>query len=106
MRTFKQLDANGDGSLSKEELREGFINSEVMTDPAMVDLLFDQLDVNESGKVDYTEFISATIKTEVLITQEKVRAAFKLFDVVMELFLYKDRDGFITKEELSEVFGG
>jgi calcium-dependent protein kinase len=58
--------------------------------------LFEDLDVNESGKIDYVEFISAAMKNETAIIQEKLKAAFRLFDV--------NQDGYISKEEVEKVF--
>jgi calcium-dependent protein kinase len=47
-----------------------------------VDQFWENLDVNESGLVEFVEFLSAAINLEKVITKKRVKAAFKLFDLV------------------------
>ncbi len=47
-----------------------------------VDEVWEDLDMNESGQVDFVEFLSAAINLDKIITKKKVKAAFKLFDLV------------------------
>lgn len=94
---FKALDANGDGKLSKEEIHDGYeehfgklLNEEEL------DELFDSVDTDKSGFIDYTEFIAATMSSKKNLSEEKLTAAFKLFD--------QDNSGTITADELKNVF--
>ena len=61
IKSFKAIDKNGDGQLSKKELLEGcyliqaFINNSEIIDPeAEVERIFKECDKNESGFIDYT----------------------------------------------------
>ena len=60
--TFRMLDADKSGKLSKEEL---FNNNEIYTGQILTekekDELFSSIDVDNSGSVSYTEFIAAAM---------------------------------------------
>jgi len=71
---FKQLDKNGDGMLSKEEILEGYeevfgiaINEEE------VNKIFDDIDLDKNGTIDYTEFIMSTLNEKIFLTNEKLQ---------------------------------
>jgi calcium-dependent protein kinase len=59
--------------------------------------MFIAVDVDNSGTLDYTEFVMATMNEKDLITNERLKAAFRLFD--------KDGNGTISPEEIKEVLG-
>jgi len=90
---FKQLDENGDGRLSKDELKKGYllVFGQALDDFA-VERLFDAVDLDKSGYIDYSEFVIACTSEQNLFSESKLRAAFKMFD--------KDDSGFISKEEI------
>lgn len=95
---FKAIDKNGDGKLSKEEIMNGYgeffgktLNQED------VELLFDSVDIDKSGFIDYSEFVIASMNEKQLLTNEKLAAAFKMFD--------KDGSGLISAEEIKDVLG-
>ncbi|EGR29659.1 protein kinase domain protein [Ichthyophthirius multifiliis] len=100
LKTFKNLDQNGDGTLERHELMAGYM--QVMKDRAqaeeMVNKIFDDVDVNKSGKVDFSEFVVAAMQTEKLLSKNKIEKAFKMFD--------QDQNGFIEKIELQNIMGG
>lgn len=88
-RVFKKLDKNSDGQLSKEEVKEGYLvhYGRLISDEE-IDKMFDAVDTDQSGYIDYTEFVVASANEKALLTNERLQAAFKMFD--------KDNSGMIT----------
>jgi calcium-dependent protein kinase len=93
---FKSLDANGDGKLSKEEIHDGYEDhfGKLLNEDEL-DKLFNDVDTDKSGFIDYSEFIVATMSSKKNMSEEKLTAAFKLFD--------KDNNGTISPQELKDV---
>lgn len=60
-----------------------------------VDQLFSQVDIDGSGFIDYSEFVIASMNEKQLLTNDKLEAAFKMFD--------KDGSGMISIEEIKQV---
>uniref|UniRef100_A0A7S3ND25 Calcium-dependent protein kinase 1 n=1 Tax=Euplotes harpa TaxID=151035 RepID=A0A7S3ND25_9SPIT len=92
---FKQLDANGDGKLSKAEIHDGYEEhfGKLLNEDEL-DRLFDEVDTDKSGFIDYSEFVVATMNEKNLFSEKKLKAAFKMFD--------KDDSGYISKDEVKE----
>jgi calcium-dependent protein kinase len=42
--------------------------------------MFDSVDIDRSGYIDYSEFVIASMNEKQLLTNEKLQAAFKMFD--------------------------
>jgi calcium-dependent protein kinase len=57
--------------------------------------MFDAVDTDQSGYIDYTEFIVASANEKALLSNERLAAAFKMFD--------KDGSGSITPSEIKAV---
>lgn len=60
-KVFVELDANGNGTISKEELYNGY--KKIFGDafsPEEVDELFKKADTDESGAIDYSEWATVT----------------------------------------------
>jgi len=96
---FKAMDTNGDGRLSRQEILDGYeehFNKQL--DEDQLDKLFMSVDIDNSGFIDYSEFIMACMNDKKNISEEKLIAAFKIFD--------KDDSGTITADEIREVLGG
>ena len=62
-----------------------------------VDKIMRIADADGSGEIDYSEFVVATINKRKLLSDEKLVAAFNLFD--------KDNSGSISANEVKEVLG-
>lgn len=56
------------------------------------------MDINGNGTIDYSEFLAANLQLSELLTNEKLQAAFNLFDI--------DQNGRITLEEIKSLLGG
>lgn len=95
-RVFKKLDKNGDGKLSKDEIKEGYVVhfGKLISDKE-VDQMFDAVDTDQSGYIDYTEFVVASANEKALMTNDRLSMAFKMFD--------KDGSGMITPSEIRTV---
>ena len=92
---FKQLDVNGDGSLSLEELKKGLAGK--ANGDNILDLLR-SADTDGSGEINYTEFLAATIDQTVFMREDYLRTTFRLFD--------KDGSGKIDNEEVVALLQG
>jgi Ca2+-binding protein (EF-Hand superfamily) len=96
--TFRNIDKNGDGKLSKDELLEAY-NLTMKREEAVeeVEKIMRQVDVDGSGFIDYTEFVTACAKKETMLSIENLESTFKAFD--------SDGSGKITASELRQMLG-
>merc|ERR1719387_57584 len=93
--TFMQLDDNGDGLLSVQEMRDGLAKAGLKEIPPDLQQIMEQVDSDGSGVIDYTEFLAATLDKKQYIQEDVCWSAFRLFD--------KNGDGTISKQELDQV---
>ena len=97
---FKTLDKDSSGTLSKQELIEGFhliFGDNIEDLESKVDKIIAQVDSNKSGDVDYSEFVLATTNRQKLLGRERLESAFKAFDI--------DGSGTISSDELKGLLG-
>lgn len=75
------MDSNGDGTLSRDEIREGFkqfYGDEISNEN--IEEIFFKTDFDQNGQISYSEFIVATMNKQELLEQDNLKAAFDLFD--------------------------
>ena len=61
------------------------------------DTIFDLIDYEKGGTIQFTEFCTACLDKEFMLTDEKLLAVFREFDI--------DRSGDISYQELRLLFG-
>mmetsp|Transcript_18811 Transcript_18811/g.32957 ORF Transcript_18811/g.32957 Transcript_18811/m.32957 type:complete len:264 (+) Transcript_18811:2-793(+) len=96
---FLLVDANGDGRISKEDLTMSIALSSpggASEDVRMwVETIFDSVFLEGDREIEYTEWLAAVLQQGEYVSEEAVRAAFRIFDT--------DGDGYINQGELSQV---
>ncbi|CAL1148265.1 unnamed protein product, partial [Cladocopium goreaui] len=93
--TFEALDANGDGLLTSQELKDGMAKANLEHAGLDLDALMEGIDADGSGLIDYTEFLAATLDKKCYLQEDVCYTAFSVFD--------QDGDGHITLEELKKI---
>merc|ERR1719301_231273 len=92
---FMQLDDNGDGLLSVQEMREGLQKAGLKDIPPDLQQIMEQVDSDGSGVIDYTEFLAATLDKKSYMQKDVCWSAFRVFD--------RNGDGKISMAELEQV---
>jgi len=95
---FIALDADNDGTLTVEEMRQGMVKAGIKDIPPNLMEIMKEVDSDGSGVIDYTEFLAATLSRKQYMQEDIVWSAFRVFDL--------DGDGQITREELAQVLSG
>lgn len=96
--TFKALDTNNDGVVSRDELLEGFKKINNALTEADINSMMKKIDNNNSDAIDYTEFVAAAIDKKNLLSEEKIKACFNMLD--------KDKSNKISVKEFKDMFSG
>ncbi|OMJ87571.1 hypothetical protein SteCoe_10656 [Stentor coeruleus] len=92
---FTDIDKNGDGLLSREELEDAVVKFDLHFN---VDEIIQRCDSDKNGFINYTEFLTATVEASQAYSREKVREVFNIFD--------KNKDGKLSLEEIQNALGG
>ena len=94
---FNQIDINGDGKITEEELLKG-LSHKIKSSTLKNDVhdIYKNLDMDNNGFIEYEEFVRAAVSKEKFMNENILRFAFRYFD--------KDGSGEITFDEIEEVF--
>jgi len=90
-----ELDADGSGSITLDELQRGLGDRE--NAEALLQVL-QAADTDGNGVINYTEFIAATLSAQTFMKEEYLKTAFNMFD--------KDGSGKIDSSELNGLLSG
>ena len=97
MKTFKELDLNNDGQLTREELLTGYTKL-IGEDDAKIEVerVFKTIDVNNTNAIDFSEFLLATVDYKKLLSETKLTQVFQMIDA--------DHSGGISRQEIKNFF--
>lgn len=92
---FRQLDSDGDGVLTIEEVHQGFAALGGPMEMEELQDLFAIIDMDGSGTIDYTEFVAAAAGERIFQEEHALMAAFEAFD--------HDSSGTISEHEIKDL---
>jgi len=92
--SFHELDKDGDGNITLEELEEAVAKIGISDCPDIT-AIFQKLDTDGNGLISYTEFLASMIDTKSIITEDTCWQAFQIFD--------KDGSGTISLDEFIQM---
>jgi calcium-dependent protein kinase len=93
---FQEIDKDGDGKITKEELFDVYSKQMSKEEAEKVSQeIIQKLDKDEDGNIDYTEFLASCIERQRQTSLEDLEIAFNMFDI--------DRSGTITVNEIKMI---
>jgi len=93
---FRALDIQNNGRLAKDDVRTGYktvFGKDL--EQKKLDEMFKRVDYDNTGYIEYSEFVIATMNEKDLLSNDKLKHAFNIFDA--------DGSGYISKDELVGV---
>lgn len=90
--TFKAIDINSDGILSRQELTESLLQLHIPISSHRLDRILFWMDLNQDDKIQFNEFVGAAINRHDILTDENLKIAFHSLDT--------DHDGELGIEDL------
>ncbi|WAR19123.1 CALM-like protein [Mya arenaria] len=92
-KSFQVFDADGDGRVSRDELRTAMRRLGQNPTEDEIDDIYEQVDADGSGTIEFEEFAEMMRhRWETVDEKEELRRSFRVFD--------RDGDGFISEAEL------
>ncbi|CAD8175812.1 unnamed protein product [Paramecium octaurelia] len=99
LKQFKAMDTDGNGTISPDELKKHYSKHYGQEQAEkLVQEIMKQVDINQSGQIDFNEFLVAAVNKEKILSQEKLKQVFQMFD--------KNGDGKIQRAELQYIMSG
>lgn len=98
-KSFKAIDSDGDGVISKSELLMHF--KKTMAEIEAVEETEKIFDIRQGSKkdcIEYIEFLRAAVESKTWLSRENLQRAFIIFD--------QDANGVISKEEIVNMLSG
>lgn len=93
---FEKIDKDFSGFLELSELEQVIQNAQFNMTNEEIASIVQELDFADNKKINYSEFIAATINAAEFLTEDKLEAIFKSFDI--------DNTGEITSQNLKDAF--
>eukprot|EP00340_Litonotus_pictus_P010914 CAMPEP_0170538044 /NCGR_PEP_ID=MMETSP0209-20121228/103080_1 /TAXON_ID=665100 ORGANISM="Litonotus pictus, Strain P1" /NCGR_SAMPLE_ID=MMETSP0209 /ASSEMBLY_ACC=CAM_ASM_000301 /LENGTH=450 /DNA_ID=CAMNT_0010839663 /DNA_START=1 /DNA_END=1353 /DNA_ORIENTATION=- len=95
---FKQIDKNGDGTLSLAEVESGFnIVFGAAADVLDIKVILEEMDTNGDGVITYEEFLRVVVNKNSLLNESNLKICFEAFD--------ENNDGKLSAEEIKKALG-
>lgn len=91
------MDKDFDGKLSREEIVQGFREMEQEDPEGEADKIMANIDFDDNGSIEFTEWCTATMDKRKLLSKERLKAAFSIFD--------QNGNGSISFEEVKALIG-
>lgn len=97
MSAFMALDVDNDGKLTREDLIKAYtkVGEDPETVSQLVDSIVQNIDKSDKGFIDYTEYMTASLSKRRMFSEDRLTAAFKLFD--------EEERGFITTDDIKAL---
>lgn len=79
---FKELDQDNNGTLSYDELKQGFNEYYGINTISEMEFkkIMEAIDINKNDSIEYEEFLAATINQKMLLSDKNLQLAFNSYD--------------------------